>query len=175
MASLRLLFKGGDTIDKLMATFMIIGLFVVIAIVGFVVPAIFWGIWYAVVGSIPKFMGFSRFWLDTISGVFYLQAVVVYLWYWAEAHEEISHENKYTVTFYDYWCEEMGLVVVGLLLAFDFGVSLVLSFAIGLAGIVAVAGIAGFVYGCWKLMQFLGLCIACGFCAMVVSPNWQKL
>jgi hypothetical protein len=130
------------------------------------IPAVFWGIWYAIVGSIPMVMGYSRFWLDTISWIFYGLILLFFFSAYIELEDEKICDGSayYTPKFSDYWDHGPILVLIGLFLAFDFGVSCVLSFAIGLTAIVVAAGIVGFIYGCWKLLQFIRLYLACYFC-----------
>lgn len=128
---------------------------VVIAVIGAAIPAIFWGIWHAIAGSIPKFLGFSRFWLDTISGMFYSFIVVFYLEEVVDARYDLSNDGVWHVTIEEFIIEYPWLSLLSLFLIIDFIVSIFLSFAFGLAGCIALAVIIGIGCGIYRLVQII--------------------
>jgi hypothetical protein len=125
-------------------------LIVIVAVVFALLAAGFWGIWYAFAGSIPTFMGYSRFWLDTLSLPFFAASVVIYIFIVKEKCGELAIYDeltfkKYPATFWEFRVEHPWLLALGIFLAVDFIVSLPFSFATGLAIICALAAFAGFI------------------------------
>lgn len=110
-----------------------------VAVIGAGLAAGFWGIWYAVAGSIPKFLGFSRFWLDTISFAFYLPVIVLYVFSVLDELDELSAAGNYKVFLWEFVDDCLAHSLVGLFLIIDFVASIFFSFATGLAGIAALA------------------------------------
>ncbi len=122
---------------------------VILAAIGAIIPAFFWGLWYLAVGSIPKFLGVSRFWLDTISGPFYILVVAAYIGIVIEKRGELSEDEirdgVWDVNFGKFVIECPWLSLIGLFLIIDFVVSISLSFAVGLAGFIALPAVIGIV------------------------------
>lgn len=132
-----------------------LGILFAVALVGAAVPAILWGLWYFLGGSMPKFMGISRFCLDTISGAIY---ALVVMGYWArveKAHDWLSDCGKLKVRLRDFVKKCPWLSLFGLFLAVDFVASIFLSLAVGLAGILALAVVVGVCYGIRRLWIFV--------------------
>lgn len=137
----------------------------VVAIIGFVLPAIFWGIWYVIAGFIPTFLGFSRFWLDTIPGAFYAIIIVLYIAKVWEEHDYLSNDGEWRVSFWEFVTECPGLILIGLFLVISFVVSIFWSFASGLAACLALSTLVGICYG----IRYLLFLIASGVCRMIES------
>lgn len=137
---------------------------VIILIIGAVVPAVFWGAWYVVKGSIPgpKLFGISRFWLDTISGPLYLLILVSYVLIVIDGYKKFSEKlSCYHFSFWDFMSEFCWLRAIGFFLVGTFAVSIFLSFAVGLAACVALALLIGICCGAWKLFQIISPGASC--------------
>jgi len=167
---------------RMTAKITIVVVAILMAAVGAAIPAAFWGIWYAVVGSIPKFMGFSRFWLDTIPGAFHAIIWSCYIFAWHDLYEELATEDPccyYEPSFGEFVSTCPLFSLVGLVLAIDLVASFFWSFAAGLTAIVIFAIAAGIVVGIYKLVTDwvvpLGLVVLCQlfrvFPQMPEEPN----
>jgi len=121
------------------STIEVLALIFIPAITGAVILAGFWGAWYAVAGKIPKFLGFSRFWLDTISAAVYAPVFYAYIGAVLDMCDELSDGGEYPVYIRTFVRACPWLTLLGIFLAIDFVASIFLTFAVGLAGIVALA------------------------------------
>ena len=130
-------------------------LIAVIAVIGAIIPAVFWGIWYAFFDSIPKFWGHSRLLLDTISGPFYALILAAYIGVVVDKSDELSGDGEFKVSFGEFVIENPPLSAIGLLLIIDFIASIFFSFAAGLAVILALALVVGIYYGLWKSLKII--------------------
>lgn len=158
--------------SALMGVILFIGkLTVAIVAIGVAVPAIFWGIWYLVVGSIPTFLGFSRFWLDTISGALYAIILAGYVAIMIDEYDELFGDGDFSVSFREFVAHNIGLSLIGVFLIIDFIVSSIFwSLAVGLAVLIFLAIVAGIGYGIWRLFQIIIFGIFC-FYGMFVGKD----
>ena len=117
---------------------------VIFGIIGFATLAAFWGFWYVLVGSIPEVWGFSRFWLDSIWGAFYLPAVVLYFTFLVDGR---GNDPWVFIT------EHPWIVVTGIFVVIDSVVAIIFTGAAGVIGIAVSATGISFCYGIWKLLR----------------------
>lgn len=116
----------------------------------------FWGIWYAIAGYIPTFLGFSRFYLDTFSVGVYAVIAVVYVSALTDNLEELSEdEDHLPINLQDFFREFPGFTVLSGFMILNFIASIFFSFATGLA-LFAILAICYYGYrGVKKLGGFL--------------------
>ena len=150
-------YEGGSERPASVKEFLVAIL--VLAATGVLIPSIFWGIWYLLAGYVPKFLGFSRFWIDAVSAPFYALIIFTYIGTVMRACDELSEDGTYLFSTREFIYTYPWLSLTGLFLAIDFVVSIFLSFAVGLAGIVVLAAIIGVGYGClrWFLSYIFSL------------------
>jgi len=123
-------------------------LLLLIAVIGAALFAAFWGIW-SIFAPIPKFWGFSRFWVDVISGAVYLPSLIMLVSIVFDGYDELSHHGNCPVSLSDLFTDEPCPGWLGLFLLIDFVASIYWSPAVGIAGIIFLAIIIG-AYGLLK-------------------------
>jgi hypothetical protein len=126
--------------DKISCALMPIALVTAIIAIGAAIPAIFWGIWYAFSGYIPTFWGYSRLWLDTFSGAFYIIVVGAYVLAVLDSCDNLSHDGKYKISLREFITKCPWLSLLGIFLAINLIASIFLSLATGLAAILVLVG-----------------------------------
>ena len=136
-----------------------------VAIIGAMIPAAFWGIYFAIVKNVPTFCGISRLWQDTISGAIWLILVAIYTGIIVEEIDELSENPKD-----DYGPSEVSLKrfiakrpwhsLAGLFLIVDFIITAYFfSLAVGLAAIAVLMFVIWFLRLLLKLLNALLLFI----------------
>lgn|GEM_PF-4847794 len=135
--------------DRLL--YIIIGLFLATALI----PAAFWGIWYLISGSIPHFLGFSRFWLDVIAMPFYCACIFAVFNIELDQHECLTDDGKYDVSLGEFVSEsplESGLIVFAVV---NFAASLLCSLSFGLAAYIALLVFILLCLLVWRIICYL--------------------
>ena len=109
--------------------------FALLAIIGATMSAITWGTW-SIFGHVPKMLGISRLWLDTISGLLYLPIMALYASKVLYRYNTLSDEKEKgdpPVSFNEFARNFPWLIRLGIFLAVNFVASVFLSLAFGLA------------------------------------------
>ena len=145
--------------EKPRSDFMVlIGIFLGFAAFGTLIIGVFWAIWYGFAGSIPQCLGISRFWLDFCSVPLYsaiVLLIIVYLFEQWEFYREEGHDASCLSCLWDLLCDDWINPTLIILFVVDFILSIIWSFALGLAIFAGLALIAGIAYGGYKLLQLV--------------------
>lgn len=70
----------------------------IFGVLGAGIPSAVWGTMYSLFDAVPKFMGFSRFWLDMISGGAGGAIIFICAALFSEKYGELSNDGKCDVT-----------------------------------------------------------------------------
>jgi len=121
-----------------------------IAVVIVATPVIFWEIWYRVTGDVPKFLWISRQILDTVFILPCVIAMAIYVEAFKDRRKELSHGEKWDVSFFEVVVESPGMSICGVLLMVACLVGIWYSF---LAFYLAVLAFAAATLASWGLYR----------------------
>lgn len=134
-----------------------------IAVMIVIASVTFRGIWSAIFGAVPQFLGFSRFWLDTISAPFYSFCMCVVFMIVVDKHDDFSEEIGYSVEFWEFAREypfESFLVIFAVL---NFIASFVWTFVSGLAAYVVLVFVLLVIFLIKKIVCYLMFAIVSAY------------
>lgn len=148
-------------------TFKLLGLILSVFAAGFGVAAAAWGIWYAAMGSIPKFLGISRLWQDAIAAGFWVEVILLYVVFAKDKFSELAGSDHFYVSFWDFVTNDPLFCLLGLFIVADIVVSAIwFSLAAGLVAALAVVILVFAGYCAWRIIRrlFVGSICAVGNC-----------